>query len=138
MRILFLLPLALCACQTLGLPRGEDMFDVPEGEVRVTRATADAARVTLRLSDGTRCSAERPEGVTGNWSGVTTDCGYALPFTVAYKPAPRPERFTIEAPLGGSGPRAEVYVTDVDGVRRLFVAPLGDDVRFETTPPAPV
>lgn len=132
---LILLPLALAACQALdgGTSRPGDA--VPAGETRIVDARATPNRMTLRLSDGARCVSERPEGVRGGWSGVTADCGYQLPFSVAFKQQPKPQRFTIEAPVAPEGPRAEIFVTDLDGVRRLFVSPLGRGVRFE---PAPV
>ena len=132
--VLCLIPLALAACQPIGL--GGGAVDIPPGEVRVASVAATANELTLRLSNGERCEAVRPEGVVGNWSGVTSaeDCGYALPFTVTYKQGAVEQRFTIEAAPAGTGPRAEVFVTDVDGVRRLFASPLGRNVRF--APPA--
>lgn len=137
--ILLILPLAIAACQpildTAGAGQG---VEVPPGEVRVAAVAASANRVTIRLSNGARCRAERPEGVTGNWSGVTAgeECGFALPFAVTYRQGAVPQRYTIEAAPAGVGPRAEIFVTDVDGVRRLFAAPLGPNVRFETPTPA--
>ncbi len=110
---------------------------VPEGEVRVIEASASPSVVEIRLSDGARCTADRPEGEAGGWSGVTSDCGYQLPYTVTFQQGTVPQRFAIETPTAGTGPRAEIFVTDVDGVRRLFSSPLGDNVRFDTGP-APV
>lgn len=137
--ILFILPLAIAACQPILDAGGvEQGVAVPPGEVRVAAVSASATQVTIRMSNGNRCRAERPEGQTGNWSGVTSgeDCGFALPFAVTYKQGAVPQRYTIEAAPAGVGPRAEVFVTDVDGVRRLFAAPLGPNVRFETPAPA--
>ncbi|CTQ50416.1 hypothetical protein [Jannaschia donghaensis] len=132
--VLLLLPLAIAACQPILPGASGAAANIPPGEVRVASVAATPARVTLRLSNGKRCVAERPEGVPGNWSGVTSgeDCGYRLPFAVTFKQGAVPQRFTIEAAPAGTGPRAEVYVTDIDGVRRLFAAPLGSNVRFET------
>lgn len=133
--ILTLLPLALCACVPTGAT--DPGVVVPPGEVRVIGADATPSLVTLRMSNGDRCTAARPEGVAGNWSATTGDCGYALPVTVTYKEGGNPARYRIEAPVGALGadgvpvPRAEVYVIDVDGQRRLFVAPLAGNVRFE-------
>ncbi len=130
-----LLPLALAACIPAGAP-GPGVA-VPPGEVRVVEATATPSTVTLRLSNGERCVGTRPEGETGNWTGVTGDCGYGLPYAVVFRQGGDPARFRVEAPAGALGrggapvPRAEVFVTDVDGQRRLFVAPLGSNVRFE-------
>lgn len=135
-RVLPLAALALAACQPI-----TDAFDggasrsgvtVPPGEVRVVAASATPGRVTIRLSDGARCTAERPESEPGGWSGVTADCGYQLPYTVAFRQAGTAQRFTVEAAPAGTGPRAEIFVTDVDGIRRLFTSPLGANVRFET------
>lgn len=133
-----LVALAVAACQPLG-----GAFDsaaerngvvVPEGEVRVVEARATPSFVEIRLSDGARCVADRPEGETGGWSGITADCGYQLPYTVTFQQGTVPQRFAIETPTAGTGPRAEIFVTDVDGVRRLFSSPLGDNVRFDTVP----
>ena len=140
--LLLLIPLALGACQPIGVEGSAAQgVVVPEGEVRVVEARANASRVTLRLSDGSRCVGMRPEGVPGGWSGVTGDCGYALPYSVVFRPGgDDPARFRIEAPTlplgpdGRPGPRAEIFVIDVDGVRRLFTAPLGRNVRFEPAP----
>ncbi|MGB3689226.1 MAG: hypothetical protein WBA02_07990 [Jannaschia helgolandensis] len=134
--ILIFLPLVLGACQTLATATGGDVPQsdviVPPGEVRVVSAAATPGEVTIRLSDGARCTGTRPEGTPGGWSGVTADCGYALPYTVMFKQGSVPQRFQIEVPAAGTGPRAEILVVDVDGVRRLFAAPLGSNVRFET------
>lgn len=133
--ILFLLPLALGACQVPGTAitggASNSGVAVPPGQVRVVSAAATPGTVTIRLSDGSRCTGLRPEGTPGGWSGVTADCGYALPYTVTFKQAGVPQRFRIEAAPAGTGPRAEIFVVDVDGVRRLFASPLGSNVRFE-------
>ncbi|SFI20260.1 hypothetical protein [Jannaschia pohangensis] len=137
---LALVPLALAACQPISGAGGATSTPVPSGQVRVADASATPNRLTLRMSDGARCVADRPEGQTGGWSGVTQDCGYALPFTVAFYQSGTAQRFTIEAtpvplgPDGRPGARAEIFVTDVDGVRRLFISSLGPNVRFETAP----
>ncbi|SDY91006.1 hypothetical protein SAMN05444004_10466 [Jannaschia faecimaris] len=130
---LLLLPLAIAACQPVTSGTQGVGANVPPGEVRVAAVDATPSRVVIRLSNGKRCVSERPEGVPGNWSGVTSgeDCGYKLPFAVSFKQGATPQRFTIEAAPAGVGPRAEVFVTDVDGVRRLFASPLGPNVRFE-------
>lgn len=133
--ILLLLPLAIAACQPVSSGTGGSaVVDIPPGEVRVAAVDASPSQVTFRLSNGKRCVAERPEGEPGNWSGVTSgeDCGFRLPFAVTFKQGAVPQRFTIEAAPAGTGPRAEVFVTDVDGVRRLFSAPLRANVRFGT------
>ena len=139
---LLLLPAWLAGCVVEGmggLGAGPGAAPpVPPGQVRVAQATATPSTLTLRMTNGERCEAVRPEGVRGNWSGVTGECGFALPFAVAFRQGGNPARFRVEAPVGvpvgpdgAPGPRAEVFVTDVDGVRRLFVAPLGANVRFE-------
>jgi hypothetical protein len=137
--LLLVLPLAV-GCVPI-LP-GDPAFDVPPGEVRAVSVSVVPDRLVVRLSDGQRCRAERPEGETGGWSGVTAECGYALPFTVVFRQGGSPSRYIIEDPAvlpagpdGGPGPRAEVFLTDVDGQRRLFVAPLSESVRFETVAP---
>jgi hypothetical protein len=112
----------------------------PSAETRVTGVTVTAERVTFRMTDGARCVGGRPEGEPSGWTGVTTGCGYELPYTVTFVAGGSPQRGIVEAvpvgtgPDGRLGPRAEVYVTDVDGQRRLLVTPLGDGVRFEGTP----
>lgn len=133
-----LLPLALAACQTVGSsgPLVESNIVVPEGETRIVAVQATPDRVTFRMSDGSRCIGIRPEGTPAGWSGATTDCGFALPYTVTFRQTAVPQRFTIEAAPAGTGPRAEIFVTDTDGVRRLFAAPLADNVRFEAAPGA--
>lgn len=134
--ILFALPLAASACVPLALPGAVDAT-IPPGEVRVAAAEASPDRLTLRMSNGERCIAERPEGETGGWSGVMAECPYPLPYMVTFQQGGAAQRFVIEDPTGfpsngsgGPGPRAEVFVTDVNGARRLFVAPLGPNVRF--------
>ncbi|WP_371153520.1 hypothetical protein [Jannaschia sp. 2305UL9-9] len=113
----------------------------PSGEARIVSVVAAPSRLTIRLSDGARCVSQRPEGVPGGWSGVTADCGYQLPYTVTFVRGGSSARFVIEDPTGvpqgpdgQPGPRAEVFVTDVSGQRRLFVSPLGPNVRFEEQP----
>ncbi|MEM7642024.1 MAG: hypothetical protein AAF366_05800 [Pseudomonadota bacterium] len=136
--LLLMLP-ALAACQTID---GFGPEEVVEGPLRVVAAEARANRVTLRISDGSRCVGERPEGTDSGWSGVTDPgCGYALPYTILFRQGGSSQRFAIEDPRGTltedgvPGPRAEIFVTDVDGRRKLFVTPLGRDTRLVTPPP---
>jgi hypothetical protein len=98
--------------------------------------------LTVTLSDGARCVAERPELEGGGWSGVTNNCGYALPYTVIFfAGSDNPLRFAVEENFevlqsdGTLMPRAEVYITDVDGVQKLFVSPLSN-VRVSQLPPS--
>ena len=134
--ITMLLPLTLAGCIDIGAPL-ESGVVVPPGEVRVVAAEASPEQVVLRMSNGDRCLATRPEGQTGNWSATTGDCGFALPVSVVYRQGGNPARYRIEAPAGALGrdglavPRAEVFVVDVDGQRRLFTARLASNVRFE-------
>ncbi|MGB3555499.1 MAG: hypothetical protein WBA25_12765 [Jannaschia sp.] len=139
--VLFLALPILAACNPAIGP-GAGAPSIPPGQVRVVDVSASPDRVVMRLSDRSRCVGVRPEGETGGWSGVTGDCGYALPYTVTFRQGGSASRFVIEDPTGvpvgaggGPGPRAEVFVTDVDGVRRLFVSGLGSGVRFEQVPP---
>jgi len=128
-------PLSLAACIESpltgisdGIPRGPQ--GVPDGPVRVADVSVRPDRLTLRLSDGARCVANRPEGLSSGWTGITSDCGYALPFSVTFRQGGEPSRFAIEesfgavTPDGRVGARAEVYVTDVDGIRKLFIRPM--------------
>ncbi|MEM8851312.1 MAG: hypothetical protein AAGE03_14935 [Pseudomonadota bacterium] len=140
--LLLMLP-ALAACQAID---GFGPEEVVEGPLRVIAAEARANRVTFRVSDGSRCVGQRPEGTESGWSGVTDpDCGYALPYRVLFRQGGSSQRFVIEDPRGTlteegvPGPRAEIFVTDVDGQRKLFVTPLGPNTRLvtpeETTAP---
>lgn len=130
----------LAACQPMGVEEAGNGFDIPPGEVRVAAVEARGSRVTMRMSNGDRCVGLRPEGTQSGWSGVTQDCGFALPYDVTFKQGGAPMRFTIEDPSGAMAPdgtlrpRAEVYVTDVDGIRRLFIAALGPGTRLTTAP----
>jgi hypothetical protein len=136
---LLTIPMAGCIPFPIGgIDRG-----IPLEEVRVAAVEVTPTRLSATMSNGDRCRAERPETERGGWSGVTSDCPFALPFTVTFQQAGSGSRFIIEDPTGvpvgedgGPGPRAEVFLTDVDGQRRLFIAPLGPNVRFETMPPA--
>ncbi|GIT96123.1 hypothetical protein JANAI62_27460 [Jannaschia pagri] len=135
------LPALMAGCVVVDETSSAGPEGVPSGETRVLSAVATPSRVTIRMSDGARCVAARPEGVPGGWSGVTADCGYQLPYAVTFVQGGSPARFVIEDPTGvpagpdgRPGPRAEVIVTDVSGQRRLFISPLGPNVRFETTP----
>lgn len=143
--IILALPLlgAACVPSTFTDGRSAAPDGTPSGETRIAAVEATPRRLVVRLSDGARCVSERPEGVPGGWSGVTpAECGYALPYTVTFQEGGSPSRFIIEDPTGvpvgpdgGPGPRAEVFITDVGGQRRLFISPLGPNVRFETLPP---
>lgn len=151
--LLLALPILLAACQggdpfaaiTDGVARAPAAG--PSAETRVADVAVRPDRLTLRMSDGARCVAFRPEGVQGGWSGVTADCGYQLPYAVTFAaPGGDPTRFTIEDGFGTvgadgrPGARAEVYVTDVDGIRKLFIRPMSEAL-FEvagTAPPAPL
>ncbi|MGB3409101.1 MAG: hypothetical protein WBA67_16590 [Jannaschia sp.] len=138
--ILSVLPLLAVACVPVtgdGATAGAG--GAPSAEARIVEVNASPSRLFVRMSDGARCVSARPEGVPGGWSGVTADCGYELPFEVTFRQGGSPTRFIIEDPSGvpgtadgGVGPRAEVFITDVGGQRRLFVSGLGPNVRFET------
>lgn len=138
--LLLALPI-LSACQPTGFGTTEPA--VPAGPPRVAAVEAGGNAVVLRMSDGSRCRAARPEGTRSDWSGVTDpECGYQLPVTVAYRRGGAPQRFTIEDPRGTvgadgrPGARAEVFVTDVDGQRRLFVTPLSAGTTLSDAPAA--
>ncbi|TFL16971.1 hypothetical protein [Jannaschia formosa] len=145
--LLLALPFLGVACVPMTEGLGTETRAEPAGPPRVTGVEASPSRVVIRVSDGARCTADRPEGVPGGWTGTTApDCGYVIPFTVEFHQGGSRSRFIIEDPTGvplgpdgAPGPRAEVFVTDLDGQRRLFIAPLGPNVRFETLaspPPA--
>ncbi|MEL6586901.1 MAG: hypothetical protein AAFY65_19160 [Pseudomonadota bacterium] len=135
---LFALPfVAACVPVGDGGSVGPSAAVTEPGQVRIVSAVATPGRLTVRLSDGARCIGERPEGVQTGWSGVTGDCAYQLPYTVTFKQGGHPQRFTIEDPTGvpgaaegAPGPRAETFITDVNGQRRLFISSLGPNVRF--------
>lgn len=140
------LPLSvlLSACQVEGLPGlstvGSGAAPVA-GPPRILSVQARAAEVAFRMSTGTTCRGVRPEGVQTGWSGSTDpECGYALPYRVEFRQGGRAQRFTIEHPWmglgadGTPGPRAEVFVTDVDGQRKLFLSPLGSGTRLAPAP----
>ena len=137
---LLVLPLLSVACVPVtGTGTGAGAVSIPPGEVRIVSASATPNRLTVQMSNRTTCISDRPESERGGWSGVTSDCGYALPFSVTFQQGGSPDRFLIEDPAGipgdgagGLGPRAEIFVTDVDGRSRLFVSPLGANVRFGT------
>ena len=142
MRHAILLPfLALTACvDTLGAGLGGGRSvaaapdPIPAGTVRVAQVAVRLPEITVTMSDGARCTGVRPEGEVSNWSGVTGDCPYRIPYVVTFARGGDPSRFVVERPGGAMaadgtpGPRAEVFVTDTDGVRRLFVVPLPDRV----------
>ena len=71
--------------------------------MQVSEVALRPSRLTIGLSDGTRCVAQRPEGVRSGWSGTTADCGYQL---ALHGPPSRaagdPARFAVEGP-GGHG-----------------------------------
>ena len=135
---LLALPLAACVDTVSGFGgRGGAVptpDPIPAGQIRVATVSARPSAVTITLSDGTRCVSARPEGVPSGWSGTTSDCPYAIPYVVTFARGGDPSRFTVERPGGAitrdgtPGPRAEVFVTDLDGVRRLFVVPLPERV----------
>lgn len=142
MRYALALPLLLAACVE-GDPFGGVSSGVAEGSqsgpVRVVDVALRPNRLTLRMSDGARCVSERPEGETSGWSGVTGDCAYQLPVAVTFVQGGDASRFSIETnpgtPVGDDGKigaRAEVYVTDVDGNRKLFVRPIPGPGVFQT------
>ena len=144
---LLLAPFALSACiespltgMMDGTPRMPEAG--PSAETRVADVRVTAARATFLMSDGARCVAFRPEGAESGWSGVTSECGYSLPFDVVFAIGGDPGRFTLEdgfgvvGPAGEPGARAEVYVTDVDGIRKLFVRPMPEAL-FEVPEAAP-
>lgn len=128
--------LGLSACVVGPPPVGDAAFPAePEGPPRVAFVTATGSRVVVTMTDRARCLGVRPEGVNTGWSGVTTECGYQLPYTVEFRTGARPGRFGIEEGFGvGGAPRAEVFVTDTDGQRKLFLAPLGRGVTLSTAP----
>lgn len=142
MRILLALPLLLAACVESDpfAAVGSDVADGSQaGPVRVVDLSLRSNRVTLRMSDGARCVSLRPEGEVSGWSGVTTECPYQLPVSVTFVQGGDASRFTIEenigAPIGEDGkigPRAEVYVTDVDGNRKLFLRPIPGSGPFQS------
>lgn len=124
---------ALAACVEAGGRAGGPVAGPSDG-VRVAEVSIRPSRLAVRMSDGSTCEGLRPEGETGNWSGVTDGCAYALPYTVTFARGGNPARFAIEQGFGtvteegAAGPRAEAFVTDVDGVRRLYISPLPDSV----------
>ena len=131
-----LLPVLLAGCVvTEGIPRAP--ADGPSATAFVSEVTVRPSRLVIRMSDGARCVADRPEGERSGWSGVTSDCGYELPYAVTFARGGVPSRFTIEESFGTTdrdgnpGPRAEVFVTDVDGNRKLFLRPLSPELFAE-------
>jgi hypothetical protein len=107
--------------------------------VRVASVALRMADVRIALSDGTRCTDTRPEGEESGWSGVTSGCGYQIPYVVTFALSGEPARFAVEAgvpasPDGTPGPRAEIFVTDLDGVRRLFIVPVAERLFAEGPP----
>lgn len=117
--------LAVAACDTAPVARE------PSAATRVADVSIRPNQLTITMSDGARCVAERPEGELSGWSGTTDNCGYALPFSVLFfAGGDNTARFTVEEPfdvIGTDGtlmPRAEVYITDVDGVQKQFVSSL--------------
>ena len=126
------LPLMAACVETGGQAGGP--VAVATDRARIAGVSIRPSRLTVEMSDGTTCVADRPEGVAGGWSGVTGGCGHALPFTVTFARGGEAARFAIERGFGTvtaagvPGPRAEAFVTDVDGVRRLFVGPLPERV----------
>ena len=127
--ILLLLPLAAAACAPVGTTVANgptNATTAPGGPPRVAAVGPGRGGFVVRMTDGARCRALRPEGINTGWSGTTTDCAYALPYTVAFVARTPPGRFGIEEGFGLAGqPRAEVFVTDTDGQRKLYLSPLG-------------
>ena len=114
---------------------------VPSSSARVAEVSVRPDVLSITMTDGARCVAERPEDIRTGWSGTTDNCGYALPFSVLFfAGAEDPARFAVEpgseviAADGTLMPRAEVYVTDVDGVQKQFVRRL-DNVRIQVVDP---
>lgn len=109
----------------------------PTDRARIADVQIRPSRLTIRMTDGARCVADRPEDEQGGWSGVTSDCGYQLPYDVVFREGGNPARFIVEESFGVVGadgtlrPRAEVYVIDVDGMRKQFISPLSESVRFQ-------
>ena len=128
--------LATAGCVGVGGQAGGPIAGPSDG-VRIADVNVRPSRVAVRMTDGATCVGERPEGTSSGWSGVTGGCPYQLPFVVTFARGGSPSRFAVERPFGTQtpegtpGPRAEVFVTDVDGVRRLFVRPLPERL-FET------
>lgn len=114
---------------------------VPSSSARVAEVSVRPDVLSITMTDGARCVAERPDDIRTGWSGMTDNCGYALPFSVLFfAGAEDPARFAVEpgpAVIAADGtlmPRAEVYVTDVDGVQKQFVRRL-DNVRIQVVDP---
>ena len=130
---LAILAVSIAGCVDVGGQAGGPVAS-PSAGPRIADVQVRPNRLTVRMSDGARCVAERPEGVQSGWSGTTADCGYALPFTVTFARGGDAGRFSVEEGFGSvtetgvPGPRAEVFITDVDGVRRLFMRPLPERV----------
>ena len=114
---------------------------VPSGSARVAEVSVRPDVLSITMTDGVRCVAERPDDIRTGWSGTTHNCGYALPFSVLFfAGAEDSARFAVEPGpevIGADGtlmPRAEVYVTDADGVQKQFVRRL-DNVRIQVVDP---
>lgn len=114
---------------------------VPSRSARVAEVSVRPDVLSITMTDGARCVAERPDNIRTGWSGTTENCGYALPFSVLFfAGAEDPARFAVEpgpeviCADGTLLPRAEVYVTDVDGVQKQFVRRL-DNVRIRVVAP---
>lgn len=117
---------------------GTPVAKVPSDATRVAEVAVRPDVLVISMTDGARCVARRPKEVRSGWSGITENCGYALPFSVLFfAGAEDMTRFVVEpvgTVIGADGallPRAEVYITDVDGVQKQFVQPLSN-VRIET------
>lgn len=127
--------LGLVACTTT------PVATVPSDGARVAQVSVRPDVLAITMTDGARCVAQRPTDVRSGWSGVMDNCSYALPFSVLFfAGADDPSRFAVEpaADVAGEGgvlnPRAEVYITDVDGVQKQFVQRL-DNVRIQRVDP---
>ena len=119
--------LVLAACE----PSPRPVAVEPSDAARIAAVEIGAVRFAITMSDGARCVVERPKELTGGWSGTTDNCGYALPYEVVYNlRSEAADRFKVEQDFGVLGadgavkPRVEIFVVDVDGTRRQFLAPL--------------
>lgn len=91
-------------------------------EVRVTQDV-----LSVRLTDGTRCTAPRPE--VGNWAGQFDTCDSPIEYRVEGVDQTNPLRIIFEEFLGALGgqdlllPEARVTLTAPDGREWVFLSP---------------